>query len=149
MKSELKSKIIIIFLIIFATIGGYNSLIYADEQKKSYEYDMYENGSGKDITSDEAVKSEGDNLKESDGTDLFRTSNMGISQSGVDLIKQFEGCRLTAYKVTSSEKYYTIGYGHYGSDVYAGMTITQAQAESMLKSDLVRFEGYVNTFLNK
>ena len=149
MKSELKSKIIIIFLIIFATIGGYNSLIYADEQKKSYEYDMYENGSGKDITSDEAVKSEGDNLKEADGTDLFRTSNMGISQSGVDLIKQFEGCRLTAYKVTSSEKYYTIGYGHYGADVYAGMTITQAQAESMLKSDLVRFEGYVNTFLNK
>ena len=94
----------------------YNSLIYADEQKKSYEYDMYENGSGKDITSDEAVKSEGDNLKEADGTDLFRTSNMGISQSGVDLIKQFEGCRLTAYKVTSSEKYYTIGYGHYGAD---------------------------------
>lgn len=33
MKSKLKSKIIIIFLIIFATIGGYNSLIYADEQK--------------------------------------------------------------------------------------------------------------------
>ena len=149
MKSELKSKIIIILLVIFATIGGYNSLIYADEQKNSYEYDMYENGSGKDITSDEAVKSEGDNLKEADGTDLFRTSNMGISQSGVDLIKQFEGCRLTAYKVTSSEKYYTIGYGHYGADVYAGMTITQAQAESMLKSDLVRFEGYVNTFLNK
>ena len=149
MKSELKSKIIIIFLVIFVTIGGYNSLIYADEQKNSYEYDMYENGSGKDITSDEAVKSEGDNLKEADGTDLFRTSNMGISQSGVDLIKQFEGCRLTAYKVTSSEKYYTIGYGHYGADVYAGMTITQAQAESMLKSDLVRFEGYVNTFLNK
>ncbi len=149
MKSGLKSKIIIMLLIIFATIGGYNSLIYADEQKNSCEYDMYENGSGKDITSDEAVKSEGDNLKEADGTDLFRTSNMGISQSGVDLIKQFEGCRLTAYKVTSSEKYYTIGYGHYGADVYAGMTITQAQAESMLKSDLVRFEGYVNTFLNK
>ena len=73
---------------------------------------------------------------------------MTTSQNGIELIKSFEGCRLTAYKAVSSEQYYTIGYGHYGSDVYAGMTITQEQAENMLKNDLPKYEGYVNTFLN-
>lgn len=51
---------------------------------------------------------------------------------------------MTAYKCVSTEKYYTIGYGHYGSDVTAGMTITQAQATAYLKSDVAKFENYVN-----
>ena len=75
-------------------------------------------------------------------------ANRSTSQNGIELIKSFEGCRLTAYKAVSTEQYYTIGYGHYGSDVYAGMTITQSQAEDMLKNDLKKYEGYVNTFLN-
>ncbi|OME06698.1 lysozyme, partial [Paenibacillus odorifer] len=37
-----------------------------------------------------------------------------------------------------------IGWGHYGPDVKAGMTITQAQADSMLISDLTKYESYVN-----
>lgn len=68
------------------------------------------------------------------------------SSNGLALIKKFEGCRLTAYKAVSTEKYYTIGYGHYGSDVKAGMTITQAQADEYLKSDLAKFEKYVNAY---
>ncbi|MCM1228028.1 MAG: glycoside hydrolase family protein [Clostridium sp.] len=76
-------------------------------------------------------------------------ASMSTSESGLSLIKGFEGCRLTAYKALSTETYYTIGYGHYGSDVYAGMTITQSQAEEMLRNDLKKYEGYVNTFLNK
>lgn len=63
---------------------------------------------------------------------------MGISQKGLDLIKQHEGCRLTAYLCPA--KVLTIGYGHTGSDVKAGMTITQAQAEQLLKDDVKRFE---------
>ncbi|WP_143767420.1 lysozyme, partial [Paenibacillus odorifer] len=55
-----------------------------------------------------------------------------ISQVGISLIKSFEGCRLTAYKPVPTETYWTIGWGHYGPDVKAGMTITQAQADSML-----------------
>lgn len=51
---------------------------------------------------------------------------MNISKVGKDLIKSFEGCVLHAYKPVASEQYYTIGWGHYGPDVYAGMTITQA-----------------------
>lgn len=49
---------------------------------------------------------------------------MTTSKNGIDLIKQFEGCRLKAYKALPSEQYYTIGYGHYGADVTAGMTIS-------------------------
>lgn len=66
------------------------------------------------------------------------------SQTGVDLIKRFEGCKLKAYKPVAAEKYWTIGYGHYGPDVREGMTITLAQAEAMLKADLPKYEAYVN-----
>lgn len=69
---------------------------------------------------------------------------MRTSERGLSLIKQFEGCRLTAYKCVSTEKYYTIGYGHYGADVKAGMKITQAQADAFLVADLEKFEKYVN-----
>ena len=68
---------------------------------------------------------------------------MTTSQKGIDLIKQFEGCRLKAYKALPSEKYYTIGYGHYGADVVEGMTISQAEADEFLRRDLGKFEAYV------
>ena len=68
---------------------------------------------------------------------------MKTSQIGVDLIKSFEGCRLAAYKPVPTEKYWTIGYGHYGADVVPGIKITQAQAEAYLKKDLERFENAV------
>ena len=57
-----------------------------------------------------------------------------ISQNGMNLIKEFEGCRLTAYKPVPWEQMYTIGWGHYG--VTAGTTWTQAQADSQLETDL-------------
>lgn len=60
--------------------------------------------------------------------------NIKISQNGLNLIKEFEGCRLTAYKPVPWEKMYTIGWGHYG--VTAGTTWTQAQADSQLEIDL-------------
>lgn len=68
---------------------------------------------------------------------------MEISKVGIDLIKGFEGLRLTAYKCLSSEKYYTIGYGHYGvSD--PNLVITEEYAEQLLKTDLLKFEKHVN-----
>lgn len=71
---------------------------------------------------------------------------MKTSTAGIALIKQFEGCRLTAYKPVAAEKYYTIGYGHYGPDVAAGMVITQAQAEIMLGLDLDKYEKAVEKY---
>lgn len=71
---------------------------------------------------------------------------MNISSNGIALIKQFEGCRLKAYKCVSTEKYYTIGYGHYGSDVTKDMVITQPKADELLVSDLSKFVKHVNTY---
>ena len=74
---------------------------------------------------------------------------MKISAEGLALIKSFEGCKLTAYKAVSTEKYYTIGYGHYGADVKKGMKITQAQADAYLVSDLAKFEAKVEKYNSK
>lgn len=67
---------------------------------------------------------------------------MNISQKGIDLIKKFEGCRLTAYKCPSNV--FTIGYGHTGSDVYVGKKITQEEAEYLLKNDIIVHCNNVN-----
>lgn len=74
---------------------------------------------------------------------------MKISKNGLNLIKQFEGCVLHAYKCTPSEEYYTIGYGHYGADVRAGQTISQETAESMLRDDIKRYETLVNIYQSR
>jgi lysozyme len=71
---------------------------------------------------------------------------MQISQSGINLIKKFEGCRLTAYHL-GSEKYYTIGWGHYGADVRAGQKITQAQADALFLKDIQKYVDGVNNGL--
>lgn len=64
--------------------------------------------------------------------------------AGLSLIKSFEGCRLTAYKPVKTEKYYTIGWGHYGPDVTEGMTITQARADELLLMDVESSVASVN-----
>lgn len=71
---------------------------------------------------------------------------MQISEKGLKLIEQFEGLRLTAYKATRRDKYYTIGYGHYGADVKQGMKITEAQAEDYLRQDVKEAEAAVNKY---
>lgn len=67
---------------------------------------------------------------------------MKTSQKGLQLIKQHEGCRLTAYKCPAGVL--TIGYGHTGTDVVAGMVITAIQAEELLKKDIQWAETAVN-----
>lgn len=69
---------------------------------------------------------------------------MNTSQKGIDLIKSFEGVRLKAYKPVQTEKYWTIGYGHYGADVAENMVITMDQAIEYLKKDIAKFEKAVN-----
>jgi len=68
---------------------------------------------------------------------------MHMSQSGLDnLLKKFEGCKLKAYRCPAG--ILTIGYGHTSAagapEVKEGMTITQDEAESILKNDLVKYE---------
>lgn len=56
-----------------------------------------------------------------------------INQSGVDLIKDYEGLHLTPYRCPAG--IWTIGYGHTRT-VKNGMTITQEEADQLLASDL-------------
>lgn len=70
---------------------------------------------------------------------------MKTSQTGIDLIKKFEGCRLDAYKCPSGK--WTIGYGH-TSGVAAGQKISPAQAEAYLRADLEKFEKLVAKYDN-
>lgn len=69
---------------------------------------------------------------------------MTLSANGLNLIKSFEGLSLKACKAVSTEKYYTIGYGHYGADVKANQTITEAEALALLKRDCTTFVSAVN-----
>lgn len=73
---------------------------------------------------------------------------MKTSKNGINLIIEFEGFCSKAYKCVSTEKYYTIGYGHYGKDVKEYDTITKEKAMELLKKDLVGFEKKVNKYDN-
>lgn len=68
---------------------------------------------------------------------------MKISENGLNLIISFEGFCPKATKAVKTERYYTIGYGHYGKDVEENQTITKEQALKLLKKDIKRFETKV------
>ena len=69
---------------------------------------------------------------------------MNISETGIQLIKKFEGCSLKAYKCPAG--IWTIGYGH-TSGVKEGQTITKKEAEAYLKQDLTTFETFVSNLV--
>ena len=66
---------------------------------------------------------------------------MQISKAGLDLIKQFEGLYLNAYRCPAGVP--TIGYGH-TAGVAMGQTITQQQADDYLRRDVRQFERAVS-----
>jgi GH24 family phage-related lysozyme (muramidase) len=81
---------------------------------------------------------------------------MFISQKGLDLIKEFEGCILQSYDdyndnvINSGDNYrgtLTIGYGHI-ENVYAGQTVTQEEANEMLKNDMVQYCNQVQELID-
>jgi lysozyme len=67
---------------------------------------------------------------------------MKTSETGIQLIEQFEGLRLQAY--TDVVGVWTNGYGN-THGVIPGSTVTQAQAESDLLSNIAGSEYVVNT----
>jgi len=72
---------------------------------------------------------------------------MKTSAAGINLIKEFEGVRLKAYRCPADV--WTIGVGHTSAAgppvVKAGMEITNAQAMKILAQDLVQFEDGVES----
>ncbi|MCL6366205.1 lysozyme [Pectobacterium carotovorum subsp. carotovorum] len=71
---------------------------------------------------------------------------MQISNNGINLIKQFEGCELSAYQDIVGV--WTIGYGWTqpvdGKPIRRGMTIDAATADRLLKTGVVQYEQAVN-----
>lgn len=66
---------------------------------------------------------------------------MKTSNYAIESIKQFEGCKLTAYKCPAG--IWTIGYGH-TKNVTSGMKITQVEANNFIKSDILPIEMFLN-----
>lgn len=74
---------------------------------------------------------------------------MLASENGINLIKFFEGKRNYPYKVAgANEKYYTVGYGHYGKDVIL-RNYTDAEIETFLLDDIFEAEQKVNKYMEK
>lgn len=70
---------------------------------------------------------------------------MKTSESAIEMIKNFEspnGPKLKSYLCPSNKL--TIGWGHTGDDVYAGLEITNKEAEDLLRGDLSNAEDIVN-----
>lgn len=74
---------------------------------------------------------------------------MKISYIGLDLIKSYETLQLTAYRALKTEKYLTIGYGHYGPDVKEGQTITKDEATKLLQQDVQTAENELNQLIKQ
>jgi len=71
---------------------------------------------------------------------------MKVSQNGIELIKDFEGCKLKAYKCPAGV--WTIGFGNTfyldGSKVFMGQKISQAEADILLLKLLPKYEATVD-----
>jgi lysozyme len=63
---------------------------------------------------------------------------MKTNQKAIVLIKQYEGLRLTPYKDPVGKR--TIGYGHLIRRGESFSKLTRAQAESLLRQDLIKAE---------
>ena len=69
---------------------------------------------------------------------------MKISEEGISLIKNYEGCRLEAYQ--DSVGIWTIGYGVI-KGVKEGDKINQEEADHLLQEELPEYEGYINDMI--
>ncbi len=75
---------------------------------------------------------------------------MSVNQATIDLIKQYEGCKLTAYQDIVGV--WTIGYGttamaDVGIVPAKGMTITQDRAEDLLRQGIDKFAAKVDELI--
>ena len=67
-----------------------------------------------------------------------------VGKASLALIKQFEGCRLEAYRCSAGR--WTIGYDH-TDGVKKGMKITQKQAELIFQNDIDLFSKSVSNVI--
>ena len=74
---------------------------------------------------------------------------MKMSDAGLALLRQFEGCRTLAYQDCAGV--WTIGYGWTqpvdGVSIHPGMTISQARAEALLRQGIGHYEQAVQALV--
>ncbi len=71
---------------------------------------------------------------------------MRASDRCVDFIRRWEGLETEAYRDVAGV--WTIGYGHTGPDARPGATITEGEAEVLLRRDLVSREQTVDRLVD-
>lgn len=72
----------------------------------------------------------------------------GVPTYALSLIKEFEGCKLSAYPDPGSGgDPWTIGWGSTGEGIRKGVTWTQAQADARLESDVAKFTDGVRKII--
>jgi len=76
-------------------------------------------------------------------TDSAANENLRINDAGLQIIKDSEGLRLEAYNLGGQ---WLIGYGH-ARTARAGMTITEAEAERLLREDVGDAENAVRSMV--
>ena len=72
-----------------------------------------------------------------------------ISDNGLLFTSLWEKFSPLAYKATPAEKYFTIGFGHYGSDVKPGQTITKDEAIELIKQDMSKAVKKADSLVSK
>lgn len=72
---------------------------------------------------------------------------MQVSQKGINLIKKFEGFSPTPYKCPAGKN--TIGYGHVIEAKPFLTYVTQEEAETILRKELIRIEVYLNSVIKR
>lgn len=70
--------------------------------------------------------------------------NYSISKEGIQMIKDFEKCELTAYPDAGG---WSIGYGHHTKEIKKGMKISQKQADKYFAEDIKMFTTSVNRLI--
>jgi lysozyme len=70
---------------------------------------------------------------------------MQMSEAGLNLIKEFESCKLIAYQDVRG--IWTIGWGATGNDVVESLVWTQNQADARLLQDVQNTVTHVNSLV--
>lgn len=71
-----------------------------------------------------------------------------ISENGLAFAAAWEQFAPIAYRATAKEQYLTIGFGHYGKDVYPGMRISRADALELLRKDMAKVNATCDKYVS-
>ncbi|WDI32057.1 lysozyme [Hyphococcus flavus] len=102
----------------------------AEESAAENETDVSPNQEEPDQSDGDATSSE--NEAQAPSGSLADNANLRINAEGLQIIKESEGLRLEAYNLGGQ---WLIGYGH-SRTARAGMTITESEAEQLLREDV-------------